>query len=138
MGRQVGGRDQRQPGRRLVIRSDSGDPLKMLPECLRVLGERFGFSVNGKGYKVLPRHVRLLQGDGISRRSLPVLLDAVARAGWAVENIIFGSGGGLLQDCNRDTLGFALKCNWVDVGGQTRDVCKRPASDPGKNSKAAS
>ena len=124
------------PGRRLVIRPDSGDPLKMLPECLRVLGERFGFSVNGKGYKVLPRHVRLLQGDGISRRSLPMLLDAVARAGWAVENIIFGSGGGLLQDCNRDTLGFALKCNWADVGGQTRDVCKRPASDPGKNSKA--
>ena len=124
------------PGRRVVIRPDSGDPLEIIPECLRVLGERFGFVTNDKGYKVLPNYIRLLQGDGISRQSLPTLLDAIIGTGWAVENLVFGSGGGLLQDCNRDTLKFALKCNWADIGGRTVDVCKRPASDPGKNSKA--
>ena len=124
------------PGRRVVIRPDSGDPLEIIPECLRVLGKRFGFVTNDKGYKVLPNYIRLLQGDGISRQSMLALLDAIIGAGWAVENLIFGSGGGLLQDCNRDTLKFALKCNWADIGGRTVDVCKRPASDPGKNSKA--
>ena len=124
------------PGRRLVIRPDSGDPLAVIPDCLRILGERFGFTVNEKGYKVLPNHIRVLQGDGISRRSLPVLLDTIETAGWALENMIFGSGGGLLQDCNRDTLKFALKCNWADIDGKTVNVCKRPATDPSKNSKA--
>ena len=85
---------------------------------------------------MLPNHIRVLQGDGISRRSLPVLLDTIETAGWALENMIFGSGGGLLQDCNRDTLKFALKCNWADIDGKTVNVCKRPATDPSKNSKA--
>ena len=122
--------------RRLVIRPDSGDPLKIVPECMRILGEQLGCHVNNKGYKVLPCQVRLLQGDGIDRRSIQVLLNAITDAGWAVENLIFGSGGGLLQDCNRDTLRFALKCNWIDINGQIHDVCKKPMSDPEKNSKS--
>ena len=62
-------------------------------------------------------------------------MDAITDAKWAMNNIVFGSGGGLLQDCNRDTLRFALKCSWVDVDGEYRDVYKQPASDPSKNSK---
>lgn len=124
------------PGRRLVIRPDSGDPLAMLLECLGVLGKRFGHDTNGKGYRVLPDNIRLLQGDGITRHSLPHILSGLATAGWAAENVVFGSGGGLLQNCDRDTLRFALKCSWVDVGGEIRGVSKRPASDPTKGSKA--
>ena len=124
------------PGRTLVIRPDSGDPEKVVVECLSILGAEFGHSVNEKGYKVLPSHLRLIQGDGISRRSLPGLCDAITGAGWSMENVAFGSGGGLLQDCDRDTLRFALKCNWVQVNGVRRDVYKRPASDPAKNSKS--
>ncbi|MYB16981.1 MAG: nicotinate phosphoribosyltransferase [Chloroflexi bacterium] len=122
--------------RTLVVRPDSGEPERVVVECLSILGEQFGHSVNGKGYKVLPDHVRLIQGDGITRHSLPGLCDAITGAGWSMDNMVFGSGGGLLQDCDRDTLRFALKCNWVQVAGVQRDVFKRPASDPAKNSKS--
>lgn len=123
-------------GRTLVVRPDSGEPERVVVECLSILGEQFGHHVNEKGYKVLPDHVRLIQGDGITRRSLPGLCDAILGAGWSMDNMVFGSGGGLLQDCDRDTLRFALKCNWVRVGGIQRDVFKRPVSDPAKNSKS--
>ena len=124
------------PGRRLVIRPDSGDPLHTLLECLGVLGEKFGYAENRFGYKVLPGYIRLLQGDGITRHSLPNILKGLQLGGWSAENVVFGSGGGLLQDCDRDTLRFALKCNWADVNGEIRDVFKRPATDVSKSSKA--
>ena len=63
------------------------------------------------------------------------IVEAIIGSGWSLDNIVFGSGGGLLQDCNRDTLRFAMKCSAVCVDGQWRDVYKRPASDPAKNSK---
>ena len=125
-----------QEGRTLVVRPDSGDPERVVVECLSILGERFGNRLNEKGYRVLPDHVRLIQGDGITRRSLPALCKAITDAGWSMDNMVFGSGGGLLQDCDRDTLRFALKCNWVQVDGVRRDVFKRPVSDPSKNSKS--
>ena len=92
-------------------------------------------TINEKKYKVLPDCIRLIQGDGISRRSLPGLIDSILSKGWSLDNIVFGSGGGLIQDCNRDTLRFALKCNWVEVGSELRDVYKEPATDSTKNSK---
>ena len=119
----------------LVIRPDSGDPRVVLPELLDLLGEAFGFMVNEKGYKVLNPKVRLIQGDGIKRSTLGPILDAVMDAGWSADNLAFGSGGGLLQDCNRDTQRFAMKCSYVEVSGVARDVYKRPATDPTKNSK---
>ena len=123
------------PGRTVVVRPDSGDPERVVPRCLNILGDAFGFTVNDKGYRVLPDYIRLIQGDGISRKTLPGLLDAIMAEGWSLDNIVFGSGGGLLQDCNRDTLRFALKCSWVVVDGKERPVYKQPASDPTKNSK---
>ena len=121
--------------RTLVVRPDSGDPYEVVPACMNILGSKFGFTTNDKGYRVLPDNVRLIQGDGISRHSLPGLLYSIMNAGWSLDNIVFGSGGGLIQDCTRDTLRFAMKCNWVDIDGVVSDVYKRPTSDPTKNSK---
>lgn len=45
-------------------------------------------------------------------------------------------GGALLQQLNRDTLRFALKCSAIDIGGQWHDVYKQPVTDPGKDSRA--
>ena len=121
--------------RTVVIRPDSGDPIEVILQCLNILSDKFGSTVNSKGYRVLPDYVRLIQGDGISRHTLPKIVDSLIWAGWSLDNIVFGSGGGLLQDCNRDTLRFAMKCAAVQVNGEWRDVYKRPASDPSKNSK---
>lgn len=120
----------------LVIRPDSGDPVKLLPELLNIMGDRFGHITNNKGYKVLPDKVRLIQGDGIRRDTLSGILKAIMDAGWSADNISFGSGGGLLQDCNRDTQRMALKCSFIEVNGTGRNVYKQPATDPTKNSKS--
>jgi nicotinamide phosphoribosyltransferase len=120
----------------LVIRPDSGDPATVICRVLEILGQRFPTSVNAKGFKVLDPHVRLIQGDGIDFHSLGKILDAVIAAGWSADNLVFGSGGGLLQQVNRDTLKFAFKCSSTVVDGVARDVFKRPVTDNGKRSKS--
>ena len=120
----------------LVIRPDSGDPPVVINKVLEILGEKFGCTVNSKGYKVLHPKVRIIQGDGIDFKMLDVILDAITKTGWSADNIAFGSGGGLLQKLNRDTQRFAFKCSSITIGDQHRDVFKQPITDSGKRSKA--
>ncbi|HNB91048.1 MAG TPA: nicotinate phosphoribosyltransferase, partial [Plasticicumulans sp.] len=123
-------------GGTLVVRLDSGDPIDSIRYALESLGHSFGFSINGKGYRVLDG-VRLLQGDGIDLSSLAHLCTAIADAGWSLDCFgTFGMGGALLQKVNRDTFSFAQKASWGVVDGEARDICKRPQGDPGKASKA--
>jgi nicotinamide phosphoribosyltransferase len=120
----------------LVIRPDSGDPATVICRVLDILGERFPTTINDQGFKVLDSHVRLIQGDGIDFHTLGGILTAVTAHGWSADNLTFGSGGGLLQKVNRDTLKFAFKCASVVVRGEQRDVFKRPVTDQGKRSKS--
>ena len=128
----------RNSGGTLVIRPDSGDPLKVLPEVFGILEHELGaeVTVNQKGYKVLPSYLRVIQGDGIDRESLGNILAQLQHTGWSTTNIAFGSGGALLQKVNRDTQKFAYKCCSVTVNGQQRDVFKDPVTDHGKKSKS--
>lgn len=120
----------------LVIRPDSGTPHIVVPEVLRILGNRFGYSENNKGYKVLNPKVRIIQGDGIDYDATRTILDCMVGYGWSADNITFGMGGGLLQKIDRDTQKFAFKCSYIEVDGVGMDVKKTPATDPGKTSKA--
>ena len=124
-----------QSGATIVVRPDSGDPLTVPIKVIELLGERFGFQVNQKGYKVLPSCVRVIQGDGITVNSIPVILDNLLQAGWSADNLAFGMGGGLLQMVNRDTMKFAMKANAMQIGGEWKAVFKDPITDPGKTSK---
>jgi len=120
----------------LVVRPDSGYPPEIVVKVLDTLGEKFGFSVNVQGYKVLNPKVRVIQGDGIDYEMLSLILEAIKQAGWSAENVAYGSGGGLLQKLNRDTQKFAIKNCAVRHGGVWQDVMKDPVTDPGKRSKA--
>ncbi|MFT7776529.1 MAG: nicotinate phosphoribosyltransferase [Roseateles sp.] len=122
-------------GATVVIRPDSGDPVTIVLRTVRALDAAFGSDVNAKGYKVL-KHVRVIQGDGITRQSIAAILAALEGAGYSADNIAFGQGGALLQQVNRDTLGFAMKASAVQVEGRWRDVFKAPVTDPAKRSKA--
>lgn len=122
-------------GATLVIRPDSGEPTDVVLKCLEILGEKFGFTENTKGYKVL-NHVKLIQGDGVSPGKIHEIMDAMTFKGWSVSNIAFGMGGGLLQKLNRDTLRFALKCSHITRDGKSVDVYKDPVTDKKKISKA--
>lgn len=122
-------------GATLVVRPDSGDPLTVPVDVVEALGERFGFTTNSLGYRVLPDCVRVIQGDGINVDSLPQILDNLLERGWSADNMAFGMGGGLLQQVNRDTQKFAMKASACEVDGVWRDVFKDPVTDPGKRSK---
>merc|ERR1712061_277876 len=74
-------------------------------------------------------------GDGIDIRSLKTILEAMKAQGWAADNLVFGSGGALLQKLHRDTLKCAFKCSYATVNGEGVDVVKDPVTDPGKKSK---
>ena len=121
----------------LVVRPDSGDPVETPVRTVKKLWDLFGGSVNSKGYKLLDPHIRVIQGDGMNVGSIAKLVDRMLEEGFAIDNIAFGMGGGLLQLVNRDTLRFAMKANAMrDDKGTWHDVAKKPATDPTKGSKA--
>jgi len=119
----------------LVVRPDSGEPCATSLKCLELLYEKFGGEVNAKGYKVLDPHVRLMWGDGVDYAALCTICATLKAHGWSLDNIAFGSGGGLLQKLNRDTQKCAFKCSFITIDGEDRDVFKDPVTDPGKASK---
>lgn len=110
----------------LVIRPDSGDAIQTLLRIFEILMEQFGYTVNEKGFKVLPPQVRVIQGDGISYSSIPGIFQALKNAGISAENLVLGMGGALLQRVNRDTQEYALKCSYAEVNGQPVNVQKNP------------
>jgi nicotinamide phosphoribosyltransferase len=110
----------------LVIRPDSGDPIMTLLEIFGILFETFGFTTNGKGYKVLPPQVRVIQGDGVNYAEIINIYNALKANGISAENLVLGMGGALLQKIDRDTQKFALKCSNAVINGQEVAVEKNP------------
>jgi nicotinamide phosphoribosyltransferase len=122
-------------GATVVIRPDSGDPVEVNRKLIEILGSKFGYTKNAKGFKVL-NNVRLIQGDGINELTVRSILGAFMAMGWSADNIAFGMGGALLQAVDRDTQKFALKASAACINGTWVDVQKDPVTDPGKKSKA--
>lgn len=122
-------------GARVVFRPDSGDPLEVIPRILAMQEVAFGYTVNSKGFKVL-NHVGIIQGDGVDTDAIDKILAKVTHLGYSAVNLVFGSGGALLQKVNRDTYKFAQKASAVLVRGEWVPIFKDPVTDPGKKSKA--
>lgn len=120
---------------RLVVRPDSGDLPGIVTDVLDALAEAFPTTLTSTGHKIFPDYIRVIQGDGISHETLGVILEHVASKGYATDNVVFGSGGALLQKLNRDTQKCAFKCSYAVVNGEGVDVQKDPVTDPGKKSK---
>ena len=115
------------PGNQLVIRPDSGHVINTLKEVFAILFDKFGYTVNDKGFKVLPPQVRVIQGDGVNINSIIEIYEELTSLGISAENIVFGMGGKLLQaDINRDTQNFATKACFAVVNGEHRDLVKSP------------
>ena len=121
-------------GATIVIRPDSGEPVEVVSKVAAILGEKFGFDVNSKGFKVI-KNVRIIQGDGVNQNSIRAILQRLKDENFSASNIAFGIGGSLLQKIDRDTLKFAYKCSAIVTNGEWRDVFKQPITDSGKNSK---
>jgi nicotinamide phosphoribosyltransferase len=123
-------------GATVVIRPDSGDPVEVLPKVVGALNMGFGHTKNSKGYKVL-NNVRVIWGDGINIQSIQAIMRIMVDLnGWSADNFAFGMGGALLQQVDRDTQKFAMKCSSAEINGKWVDVMKDPVTDTGKRSKA--
>ena len=118
----------------LIVRPDSGSPTSMVLDVVDRLMECFGFSVNAKGFKVLPDYVRAMHSDGMTEETIPRLLQNSIDRGISIDNFAMGMGGGLLQKVDRDTLGYAMKASAAKVNGEWRDVYKDPVTAPDKKS----
>lgn len=133
---------------KLVIRPDSGDPVKIicgdpdvpssLPEskgAIQLLWELFGGTVNSKGYKQLDSHIGLIYGDSITLERGLAILSELERQGFASTNVVFGIGSFTYQYNTRDTFGFAMKATYGVVKGKGIEIYKTPKTDNGlKNS----
>lgn len=129
---------------KLVIRPDSGDPVKIIcgdpnaragsPEFLgvcQILWDTFGGSVNEKGFKVLNPHVGMIYGDSINYERADAITAGLIEKGFASTNIVLGVGSFSYQYVTRDTFGFAMKSTWAEVDGDRRDLFKDPTTDDG-------
>lgn len=118
-----------------VIRPDSGNQVDVLVETINILEDnKVAYTINNKGFKVFNKY-RIIFGDGINETVINQLLKILYTREYSSENIAFGSGGWLMQDLNRDTLNFAIKCSSITVNGEERDVYKDPKTDSSKKSK---
>jgi len=119
----------------LLVRPDSGDPPQILCQLLDIITTKFGYTETPTGHKLLPPHIRIIQGDGISYEMIKRIMEAISEKGYAADNLVFGSGGALLQKVDRDTQKCAFKCSQATINGQDVEVYKDPITDPGKQSK---
>lgn len=132
---------------KLVIRPDSGDPADILcgdpkyagahgaPQAkgvIELLWEEFGGTINDKGYRVLDPHVGAIYGDSITYDRASDICFRLESNGYASTNIVLGMGSFGYQYQTRDTFGFAMKATWADVGGEGRDLFKKPVTDSGE------
>jgi len=113
------------------LRHDQDSPAEQMVDFTRELEDIFGTTINSKGYKVLHPKIGLLWGDGIASNGIKSICKAVMNAGYSVDHLVFGMGGGLLQKVNRDTQRFAFKCSaqkrgdeWVTIQKKPLDVTK--------------
>ena len=101
-----------------------------------MLAGYFGTTETDKGNALLSPRVRVVQGDGISVDKLAGICNAVIDAKFALGNLTFGSGGGLLQSATRDTLKFVYKTSaGLTVDKAVQMMSKDLITDQGKKSK---
>lgn len=126
---------------RVVIRPDSGDPVKIVcgdPDAddeferkgvIEVLWDIFGGTVTERGYKQLDPHIGAIYGDAITLERCREICERLMAKGFASTNMVYGIGSFTYQYNTRDTFGFALKSTFAVVNGEERKIFKDPKTD---------
>lgn len=128
---------------KLVIRPDSGDPVKIIcgdPDAsdprarrgvVQLLWDLFGGTVGPNGYKTLDSHIGVIYGDSINPERARAILGGLRDAGFASDNIVFGIGSYTYECVTRDTHGLAMKATFARIKGVGHNLFKRPVTDNG-------
>lgn len=142
---------------KLVIRPDSGDPVKIVcgdPDAetewerkgaIECLWDTFGGTYNfitvpnadaKRCYRQLDSHIGLIYGDSITLERQQEILSRLEAKGFSSTNMVFGIGSYTYQYQTRDTFGFAMKATYGEVNGVGRNIFKDPATDKDKMKKS--
>lgn len=128
---------------KMVIRPDSGDPVKIVlgdPDAederakkgvIKILWEIFGGTTNEKGFKELDPHIGVIYGDAITLERCEAICKGLKEAGYASTNMVFGVGSYTYQHNTRDTFGFALKSTYAKINDEEKFLFKDPITDRG-------
>ncbi len=128
---------------RVVIRPDSGDPVKIIcgdpysdniwaqKGVIQILWEIFGGTITAKGYKQLDSHIGCIYGDAITLARCESICKILKEHGFASTNMVYGIGSYTYQYNTRDTFGFALKSTYGIFGGIEKFLYKDPITDDG-------
>jgi len=131
---------------KLVIRPDSGDPVKILcgdPEAegpakkgvVQLLWEIFEdgliASNSEKGFRRLDPHIGVIYGDAITYDRCKQICQGLMAKGFCSTNCVYGIGSFTYEYVTRDVYGLAMKATWAKVDGQGRDLFKQPITDDG-------
>lgn len=98
---------------------------------LGCLAEIFGTTINNKGYLELNSKCGVIYGDGLGLHNIEDIMKYSIDKGYASTNIVCGFGSYGYQMISRDTLGFAIKCTYGIVNGESRNIYKNPVTDDG-------
>lgn len=126
---------------KIVIRPDSGDPVKILtgdPDALwgsaayqgalRLLS--WGLGTDGNLKRAHINKGGLIYGDGISPERVERILTNARAQGFSPYNIVFGIGSYTYQYVTRDTYNFAFKATAVKMEGEdVKAIFKAPVTD---------
>ncbi len=127
---------------KVVIRPDSGDPVKIIcgdPEgkteaerkgVVELLWDVFGGTITNKGFKLLDPHIGAIYGDSINIERATLICEGLKAKGFATQ-VVFGIGSYTYQYNTRDTFGTAMKATYVVINGEGREIFKNPVTDDG-------
>lgn len=132
---------------KVVIRPDSGDPVKILcgdPSAyqmgpfkgvVQLLYEVFGGEKNAQGYIELDPHIGAIYGDSITPDRQVAILEGLKAKGFASTNVVLGIGSYTYQYTTRDTFGLAMKATYgermIDGVRKGQAIFKDPKTDNG-------
>jgi nicotinamide phosphoribosyltransferase len=132
---------------KVVIRPDSGDPVKIIcgnPDgkteaerkgVVELLWDVFGGSTTDKGFKLLDAHIGAIYGDSINIERANAICEGLIAKGFATQ-VVFGIGSFTYQYNTRDTFGTAMKATYVVVDDEAREIFKNPITDDGTKKSA--
>jgi nicotinamide phosphoribosyltransferase len=129
----------------LLIRGDSGDPVKIITETVFRLWDIFGGSMNSKGYKVLDPHIKAIYGDSITPQRAVEIFDILIQHGFSCNNVALGVGSFSMQcleqddklnPFTRDTFGIAVKATYAEIENTPYMIFKNPKTDTAKFKKS--
>lgn len=101
------------------------------------LDQKFGSTINEKGYKVLNPHVKAIYGDSMTPSRVKEAYERLTAQGYAINNVVFGVGSfsfmclededSCMNPYTRDTFGYAIKATYgEDKIGAPVMIYKQP------------